>query len=102
MKHFNGLNPAEAERLALLAEECGEVIQMIGKVLRHGYESCHPNGGETNREELQREIGDIKYVVDLMIINEDILEETVKHYSRSKETTFWKYQHHQINKVYPN
>jgi hypothetical protein len=43
-QHFNGLTPAEAERLALLAEECGEVIQAIGKVLRHGYESRHPYG----------------------------------------------------------
>ena len=33
---FNGLTPAEAERLALLMEECGEVVQIIGKVLRHG------------------------------------------------------------------
>ena len=26
-EHFNQLTPAEAERLALLAEECGEVMQ---------------------------------------------------------------------------
>ena len=37
MEHFNGLTPAEAKRLALLAEECGEVLQAIGKVLRHGF-----------------------------------------------------------------
>jgi hypothetical protein len=36
---FNQLTDAEAERLALLAEECGEVVQVIGKILRHGYES---------------------------------------------------------------
>jgi len=41
-KHFNGLSPAEAERLALLAEECGEVVQAVCKVLRHGYESTNP------------------------------------------------------------
>ena len=34
--HFNNLTPGEAERLAILAEECGEVIQIIGKILRHG------------------------------------------------------------------
>lgn len=54
-QHFNQLTPAEAERLALLAEECGEVIQAIGKILRHGYESRHPDGGPTNREALERE-----------------------------------------------
>lgn len=59
MEHFNRLTPAEAERLALLAEECGEVIQAIGKVLRHGFESTHPDGGPTNRESLERECGDV-------------------------------------------
>ena len=34
---FNELSPAEVERLAILAEEMGEAIQVIGKVLRHGY-----------------------------------------------------------------
>jgi hypothetical protein len=31
MTHFNGLTPAQAERLAMLAEEAAEVIQVIGK-----------------------------------------------------------------------
>ena len=29
--HFNGLTHAEAERLAMLAEEAAEVIQVVGK-----------------------------------------------------------------------
>lgn len=52
---FNRLTPAEAERLALLAEECGEAIQAIGKILRHGYESNHPEFTETNRTQLPDE-----------------------------------------------
>lgn len=63
MEHFNKLTPAEAERLALLAEECGEVIQAIGKVLRHGYESAHPDGGPTNRKALERECGDVYHAI---------------------------------------
>ena len=35
--HFNKLTPAQAERLAILIEECGEVIQAATKILRHGY-----------------------------------------------------------------
>ena len=34
MDKHNNLTPAEEERLALLSEECGEVIQAIGKVLK--------------------------------------------------------------------
>lgn len=42
--HFNGLTPAEAERLALLLEELGEAQQAIGKILRQ----CSTSS--TNRE----------------------------------------------------
>lgn len=42
IQHFNGLTPAEAERLALLSEELGEAQQAIGKILRHGYDSSNP------------------------------------------------------------
>jgi hypothetical protein len=62
-EHFNGLTPAQAERLAMLAEECGEVIQIIGKILRHGYDSYHPDRPHiTNRELLQRELTDLAAV----------------------------------------
>lgn len=58
--HFNKLTPAEAERLAMLAEECGEVIQVIGKILRHGYDSFHPaDPSVTNRDLLGRELTDL-------------------------------------------
>lgn len=45
-QHFNQLKPSEAERLACLIEECGEVIQAAGKILRHGYKS---EGYDTSR-----------------------------------------------------
>lgn len=35
----NNLTDVEIERLGLLAEECGEVLQLVGKILQHGYES---------------------------------------------------------------
>lgn len=69
MKHpFNQLTPAEAERLAMLAEECGEVIQIVGKILRHGYNSCHPNDlTTTNRRLLEKEVMDV-FAVHLAMI----------------------------------
>ena len=66
-EHFNGLTPAEAERLAMLSEECAEVIQIIGKIMRHGYGSCHPESpGFTNRESLEEEVGDVHAVLHMM------------------------------------
>lgn len=58
--HFNKLTPAQAERLAMLAEECGEVIQVIGKILRHGYDSHQPsNPGQSNKRLLNKEMIDV-------------------------------------------
>ena len=67
-QNINNLSAAEAERLALLAEECGEVIQVVGKILRHGYDSANPlvDVSPTNREELEKELGDIELVVDML------------------------------------
>ena len=39
------LTLSRLERLALLLEELGEAQQVIGKILRHGYDSRHPDGG---------------------------------------------------------
>lgn len=68
MNHFNELTPAEAERLAMLSEECAEVIQAVSKILRHGYESVNPLEPEkgTNREQLGRELIDVFAVLLLM------------------------------------
>lgn len=69
----NNLTPAEAERLAVLAEECGEVIQVIGKILRHGYESHHPDTPDvSNRTLLNREVLDMNTIVQRMAITGDI------------------------------
>lgn len=64
---FSKLKPAEIERLAMLAEEAGEISQAVGKILRHGYESFHPeNPAVTNRALLENEIADL-HAVQLMM-----------------------------------
>jgi NTP pyrophosphatase (non-canonical NTP hydrolase) len=70
-KHFNGLTPAEHERLTMLAEECAEVIQAVTKIQRHGYESCNPFGPgvETNRERLLRELFDVAAVTGMISLD---------------------------------
>lgn len=82
----NGLSAAEAERLALLVEECGEVIQAVGKILRHGYATVNPTipGGRTNLEQLQVELGDWVNAVDLMVAAGDLDADAVL------DRTVWK------------
>jgi NTP pyrophosphatase (non-canonical NTP hydrolase) len=69
-QHFNGLTPAQAELLALLAEECGELVQAIGKTLRHGLDSVNPlvppGTDRSNRGWLEKEMGDVRAAMILL------------------------------------
>lgn len=93
--HFNKLTPAEAERLAMLAEECGEVIQAITKILRHGYDSHHPSRpGITNKRLLNKEMIDVYSVWREMEMRDGVSAghlDDVYHAWRKK----LKYSHHQ-------
>lgn len=95
--HFNKLSPAEAERLACLMEECGEVVQVIGKILRHGYEdwSPHDESKTTNRRNLEREVGDLAAVVDKLINSGDLSEHAIEEASDAKAVRMRAWTHHQ-------
>lgn len=98
MKHFNQLTPSEAERLALLSEELGETIQAVGKILRHGYENTHPDGGPTNRQSLERELGDVYAAVTLMWLRDDISTVAIQVHKANKLDNVEQYLHHQEDK----
>lgn len=53
--------PTAVERyaLGLLAEECGEVQQAVGKALRFSADEPAGPGGITPRQEIERELGDV-------------------------------------------
>ncbi len=95
--NFNKLTAAQTERLALLAEECGEVIHVIGKILRHGYESTNPDNGtgETNRAMLEEEIGEVQQAVTMMATNGDIDSLEVNRAQARKANRVGRYLHHQ-------
>lgn len=61
----NPLTEAQRELLAILAEECGEVIQRATKILRFGY-TVNPWSGHHNRETLEAELGDLFAVVRIL------------------------------------
>jgi len=99
-EHFNGLSEAEQERLSILAEECGEVVQIVGKILRHGYESFNPDDTfkTTNRSLLTKEIGDVAFITSFMVANGDIKSSTIEARIREKGKKIKQYFHHQENK----
>jgi NTP pyrophosphatase (non-canonical NTP hydrolase) len=94
---FNELRDDEHERLSILMEECGEVIQIIGKIFRHGYESTHPDDGEgpNNREMLETELGHIEFSKSMMIKNGDIDQSRIAQSKRKKRLKICQYLHHQ-------
>lgn len=97
----NRLTPAQAERLAVVAEELGEAIQAIGKILRHGYESTDPTkdgGNLTNRAMLERELGDIEAAVWLLTHNGDVNDRVIWHFAHAKmeRVPLWLHQQHKM------
>lgn len=67
------MTEAERERLTMLAEEASEIVQAATKALRHGYNSHDPTGQKlgSNKDQLFREIEDLKAVLFIMINADD-------------------------------
>ena len=79
-----GLSPAEIERLGMLAGACGELAKAISKTLRFGWERVSPYGGPTNRVALEREMGAVRAIVNLMIDSDDVHLDQVQSWQRAK------------------
>ena len=73
-ERFNKLTPAQDERLSYLAEECAEVIQVVMKIKRHGFDSYNPfdNLRPTNRRLLKRELSQVQAAMNELIRMGDI------------------------------
>lgn len=97
--HFNGLTPAEAERLAVLMEEMAEAQQIIGKILRHGYDSVNPtvpvSEQFTNRELLDKELGHVRCAMEMMCQAHDISLSSMLAFQKRKEGLIGEWLHHQ-------
>ena len=85
-----GLTPAQAERLALVAEECSEVIQVITKILRHGYQAH----GHNNRIALEHELGDLTWAVGLMAAADDLWPSSIARFAAEKPEKAEVWLHH--------
>lgn len=99
----NRLSDGELERLAKLGEECGEVQQMIGKILRFGFDSNVPGTdslGEplTTRARLEEELGHVAAVQTLMIQSGDITFAEIMYAKGKHRVKMQKFMHHQGSK----
>ena len=95
-EHFNKLTPAENERLAILAEECAEVIQCVTKIMRHGYSSFNPSNVDAgnNREQLEKELGHLDNILDMMLAGKDFNHKSIIKHREHKKAYISRYLHH--------
>lgn len=84
----------ELEALGLLVEECGEICQGVGKIIRHGID----NGwdGITNREYIEMEVADVIGVLKI-IKGLDFLD-----WNSINSRLFGKFENGKINKYLHN
>lgn len=65
------------ELLAILAEECGEVIQAVGKCLRHGVQGRYKDG-TINIEQVEIELGDVLASISILkdygVLDEHVID----------------------------
>ncbi len=73
-ENFNKLTAGQTEALAILSEECGEVIQAVAKILRHGYNAFDPTTKHHpgNRHDLETEIGQMQASVTTLVNRGDL------------------------------
>ena len=95
MKSFNKLSPSQIERLAILAEECGETVQAAMKIIRRGYDRKHPHKpGPTNRGHLEEEIGNVLNAIEMMVEAGDVRSKKIKASLKSKRERVKRYLYH--------
>ena len=54
------------EILIITQEECSEVIQAVSKCFRFGSDCLVPDGIETNKSRVEKEIGDLLAMIELL------------------------------------
>ena len=93
---MHGLSEKEVERLVILSEECGEVIQAIGKILRHGMDSYNPNlvNPISNREHLEKELGDVIALIQICEEEDLVNEQNIIVEAENKLNTVPQYMHY--------
>ena len=69
------LTENEKEIMLITQEECAEVTKAISKIFRFGLLSQH--NGQSNRQRLAEEVGDLMCMIDLLIDTDMISEAEV-------------------------
>ena len=96
MNDHNKLTNAQLERLVVTMEEMAESIQVMCKVIRHGYDSVNPLGDPmlTNRVLLEKELGHVGFTLNQLINHGDVDDDAVCDSIDNKARTAPKWLHY--------
>jgi NTP pyrophosphatase (non-canonical NTP hydrolase) len=79
------IEDSKIEALIIMQEECGEVVQSIAKIFRFGMNDVYQE--ISNKERLEKEVGDLLCMVDILIergvISDSVVNEA-RHSKREK------------------
>jgi hypothetical protein len=93
---FNNKQLAQMERLAMVSEECAEVIQIKEKIMRHGLNSYNPFDPNkvTNHVLFRNEILDLVAMIQILQEHKDI--DLIQQWELNQiKRNKYKYTHHQ-------
>ena len=76
---------AQMERLICLTEELAEAMQATTKAMRFGMDDHHPHSTQTNRDNLEQELGDLGAIIILMVLKGDLSHGNISERSEWKE-----------------
>lgn len=92
------ISSPQSERVALLVEEMGESLQALGKIQRHGFNSYNPtlptDQQTSNRQHLEKELGDVIAAIGLMAMNNDVNIESICLYAGAKFDSVQQWLHY--------
>lgn len=93
----NGVDLAEMEQLHILSTRAAKIVQTVGKILRHGYDSFHPDRPEqSNRQLLTLDLFD--FWIAVHYLPDDFFEDVQDDYEDIMARKM-RYTHHQKLKL---
>jgi NTP pyrophosphatase (non-canonical NTP hydrolase) len=93
------MNEDTKEILTILQEECAEVIVEVSKCFRFGPDQMMEGMNVTNMERLQKEIGDLQAMIELLIDNKvGVTTQGLKEAKKAKFEKLKQWSNLKINK----
>lgn len=90
------MDKVEKEILCIAQEECAEVVRAISKVFRFGLDSEW--NGQTNKEHLEEELGDVKAMLYLLEMSGIVSEQNVMKAAEAKMEKLAKWSNINLSK----